>query len=74
MITLSCKHYTQINPLNWDLHEINRYKDEKCFIYDGDRIKWTDSFEMLKLFIRVNLAFGRHRAADTKSFVVLIRI
>ena len=52
MITLSSKNYTQINPLNWDLHEINRYKDEKCFIYDGNRIKWRDSFEMLKLFIR----------------------
>ena len=52
MITLSSKIYTQINPLNWDLHEIKRYKDEKCFVYDGNRIKWTDSFEMLKLFIR----------------------
>ena len=52
MITLSSKNYTQINPLSWDLHEINRYKDEKCFIYDGNRIKWTDSFEMLKLFTR----------------------
>ena len=52
MITLNSKNYTQINPLNWDLHEIKRYKDEKCFVYDGNRIKWTDLFEMLKLFIR----------------------
>ena len=52
MTTLNSKNYTQINPLNWDLHEIKRYKDEKCFVYEGNRIKWTDSFEMLKLFIR----------------------
>ena len=37
---------------NWDLTEITRYKEEKCFIYDGKRIKWTDSFEMLKLFVK----------------------
>ena len=51
MITLSSKNYTQINPLNCDLLEINRYKDEKYLTYDGNRIKWADSFEMLKLFI-----------------------
>ena len=37
---------------HWDLTEITRYKEEKCFIYDGKRIKWSDSFEMLKLFVK----------------------
>ena len=31
---------------------MNRYKDEKCFAYDGNRIKWTDTYEMLRLFIK----------------------
>ena len=35
MITLSSKNYTQINPLNWDLHEINRYKDENVLFTMG---------------------------------------
>ena len=39
------------NPSNWDLIEIIRYNEEKCFIYDGKRIKWTHSFEMLKTFV-----------------------
>ena len=43
---------------NWDLTEITRYKEEKCFIYDGKRIKWTDSFEMLKLFVGNWLSSG----------------
>ena len=38
--------------LECDLDEILRYKDAKCFAYHGNRIKWTDSFEMLKLFIK----------------------
>ena len=38
--------------LEYDLDEILRYKDAKCFAYHGNRIKWTDSFEMLKLFIK----------------------
>ena len=37
---------------NWDLTEITRYKEEKCLIYDGKRIKWIDSFEMLKIFVK----------------------
>jgi hypothetical protein len=35
------------------LDEILRYiKDSNFFAYRGNRIKWTDSFEMLKLFIK----------------------
>ena len=37
---------------NWDLTEITRYKEEKCFTYDGKRIKWIDSFEMLTIFVK----------------------
>ena len=52
IISLSHGNCTQINPFNWDLHEINRYRDEKCFAYDVNRIKWTDTYEMLRLFIK----------------------
>ena len=37
---------------NWNLTEITRYKEEKCFTYDGKRIKWIHSFEMLKIFVK----------------------
>ena len=43
---------SQINPFDWDLVEMTCYKEEKCFIYDGKRIKWVDSFEILKIFIK----------------------
>ena len=56
IISSSSGNYTQINPFNWDLREINRYKDEKCFAYDGNRIKWTDTYEMLKLFIKCSVS------------------
>ena len=52
MILSSSKNCTYINPLNWDLHEIIQYKDKKCFNNDGKRIKWSDSFKMLKLFMK----------------------
>ena len=39
------------NPSNWDLIEMTRYYEGKCFTYDGKRIKWTDSFEILKTFV-----------------------
>ena len=39
-------------PHNWNLHEMIRYKDEKCFSYDGKRIKWLDTLEMLKIFTK----------------------
>ena len=29
-----------------------RYKNENCFVYDGKRVRWTDSFEMLKIFTK----------------------
>ena len=29
-----------------------RYKYENCFAYDGKRVRWTDSFEMLKIFTK----------------------
>ena len=37
---------------NWNLTEITCYKEEKCFTYNGKRIKWIDSFEMLKIFVK----------------------
>ena len=46
---------------SWDLTEITRYKEEKCYTYDGEQIKWIDSFEMLKIFVilpLVSLAIG----------------
>ena len=46
------KNCTYINHFNWDLYEIIQYKDRKCFTNDGKRIKWSDTFEMLKLFIK----------------------
>ena len=46
------KNCTYINPFNWDLYEIIQYKDRKCFTNDGKIIKWSDTFEMLKLFIK----------------------
>ena len=53
-----------INPFNWDLREINRYKDEKCFAYDGNRIKWTDTYEMLRLFIKCGVSQQGRRKID----------
>ena len=29
-----------------------RHKEKKCFSYDGKRIKWLDTFEMLKIFTK----------------------
>ena len=46
------KNCTYINPFNWDLYEITQYKDRKCFTNDGKRIKWSDTFEMLKFLIK----------------------
>ena len=37
---------------NWYLHEMIRYKEEKCFVYNGKRIKWLDTFEMSKFFTK----------------------
>ena len=45
--------WTQINPLNWDIQEILRYKEEECFTYDGKRFKWSETFEMLKIFTNI---------------------
>ena len=56
IISLSPRNCTQINSFSWDLHEISRYKDEKCFAYDGNRIKWTDTYEMLRLFIKCGVS------------------
>lgn len=39
-------------PNTWDLCEIHRYKDANCFSYVGSQIKWTDSLEMLKIFMK----------------------
>ena len=37
---------------NWYLRKMTRYKKEKCFGYDGKRIKWLGTFEMLKIFTK----------------------
>lgn len=47
--------YSHSSSFNWDLHEIFRYKDNKCFIYDDKRIKWKDTYEILKKFTNVVL-------------------
>ena len=53
--TSSAKKSSKKYSLDWDLEEIRRYKDEDCFTYNGNRIKWTDSFEMLRLFIECSI-------------------
>ncbi len=53
--TSSAKKSSKNYSLDWDLEEIRRYKDEDCFTYNGNRIKWTDSFEMLRLFIECSI-------------------
>jgi hypothetical protein len=40
------------NLYNWDLTEILRYKEANSFTYVGNRIKWIDTFDMLKLFTK----------------------
>ena len=40
------------NLYNWDLGEILRYKEANSFTYVGNRIKWIDTFEMLKIFTK----------------------
>ena len=42
----------QNNLYNWDLGEILRYKEANSFTYVGNRIKWIDTFEMLKIFTK----------------------
>ena len=42
----------QNNLYNWDLTEILRYKEANSFTYVGNRIKWTDTFDMLKIFTK----------------------
>ena len=44
--------YCKNDSFNYDLDEILRYKYENCFANDGKRVRWTDSFEMLKIFTR----------------------
>ena len=44
--------YCKNDSFNFDLDEILRYKYENCFAYDGKRVRWTDSFEMLKIFTK----------------------
>ena len=40
------------NLYNWDLSEILRYKEANSFTYVGNRIKWIDTFDMLKIFAK----------------------
>ena len=42
----------QNNLYNCDLEEILRYKEANSFTYVANRIKWTDTFEMLKIFTK----------------------
>lgn len=51
-IAMGSENWTKINPYNWDLREILRYKEKQCFSYDGKRIIWSDTLEMLKFFTR----------------------
>ncbi|CAB3985512.1 Hypothetical predicted protein, partial [Paramuricea clavata] len=44
--------YCKDDSFNYDFDEILRYKNENCFAYDGKRVRWTDSFEMLKIFTK----------------------
>ena len=37
---------------NWNLDEILEYRVRKCFTYDTRRVRWTDSFELLKIFTK----------------------
>ena len=37
---------------NWDFGEILRYKEANSFTYVGNRIKWIDTFEKLKIFTK----------------------
>ncbi len=48
-ISASC---LQNNLYNWDLGEILRYNEANSFTYVGNRIKWIDTFEMLKIFTK----------------------
>ena len=50
----------QNNPFKWDLLEIGRYNEKKCFTYHGNRIKWADSFKLLKIFVKCVIGeFGK---------------
>ena len=40
------------SPHEWDMIETTHYNEQKCFIYDGKQIKWLNSFEMLKIFVK----------------------
>ena len=44
--------YGKKDSFDCDLHEILCYKNKNCFAYDGKRVRWTDSFEMLKIFTK----------------------
>jgi predicted transcriptional regulator len=52
--------YCKNDSFDYDLDEILRYKNENCFVYDGKRVRWTDSFEMLKIFTK----HAMHRTAQ----------
>lgn len=51
-VRLNSGNWTNINPYNWDLCEILRYKEKEWFSYDGKRIIWSDTFEMSMFFIK----------------------
>lgn len=46
---------TKSNPNEWKFDEILRYKEQECFAYDRNRIKWTDSYDMLKIFMKCGI-------------------
>ena len=50
---LACsENHLKNNVENWDLSEILRYKEANSFTYVDNRIKWTDTFDMLKIFTK----------------------
>ena len=57
------------NSTEWDFEEILRYKEAKCFSYDGKRVCWTDSLEMLIPFVKhaIEQTGGGLLEADIRS-------
>lgn len=39
------------NPLEWNMIEVTLYNEQEYIIYDWKRIKSSDSFETLKIFV-----------------------
>ena len=44
------------SPHEWDMIETTCCNEQKCFIYDGKRIKWLYTFEMWRIFVEPAIA------------------